>query len=65
METRDDPPITPEVRWPPQGVGLFTFNEMMDFISSNIIAALPTRHDNPGLRTVMIDLKERAPFTFN
>ena len=65
METRDHPPITSEVRWSPQGVGLFTFNEMMDFISSNVIAALPTWHDNPGLRTAMIDLKERAPFTFN
>jgi hypothetical protein len=60
-----NPPITPEVRWSPQGVGLFTINDMMDFISSSVTAALPSWQDNPELRTAMIDLQERTLFTFN
>ena len=58
-------PIAPEVRWSPQGVGIFTVNEMMDFISSSILANLPSWQDNPELRAAMIDLQERTFFTFN
>lgn len=38
VDSSRNPPITPEVRWSPQGVGLFTINEMTDFISSSITA---------------------------
>jgi hypothetical protein len=65
MDSSHNPPISNELRWSPQGVGLFTINEMIDFISSSIIRALPSWQDNPELRTAMIDLQERSFFTFN
>ncbi|MDQ0864775.1 hypothetical protein [Arthrobacter globiformis] len=58
-------PIPADARWSPQGVGLFAVNEMMEFIGSNIVASLPHWRDNPDLRAAMIDLRERAWFTFN
>lgn len=64
MYQRDEP-IPAEVRWSPQGVGLFTPNEMMEFIGSDIRSALPSGRDNPQLREAMIDLRERSLFTFN
>lgn len=60
-----DKPIPAEVRWSPQGVGLFTPNEMMEFIGASIRDALPAWRDNPLLREAMIDLRERSLFTFN
>lgn len=60
-----NPPITPGLRWSPEGVGVFTITGMMDFISSSVTAALPSWQDNPELRTAMIDLQEQALFTFN
>jgi hypothetical protein len=57
--------IPAEARWSPQGVGLFAVNEMMEFIGSNIVASLPDWRDSPDLRATMIDLRERAWFTFN
>jgi hypothetical protein len=64
MYNRDEP-IPAEVRWSPQGVGLFTPNEMMEFVGSDIRDSLPSWRDDPQLREAMIDLRERSLFTFN
>jgi len=64
MYNRDEP-IPAEARWSPQGVGLFTPNEMMEFIGSGIRDALPSWRDNPQLQEAMINLQERSLFTFN
>ncbi len=60
-----DEPIPAEVRWSPQGVRLFTPNEVMEFIGAGIRVALPAGRDNPRLREAMMDLRERSLFTFN
>lgn len=64
MYNREEP-IPAEARWSPQGVGLFTPNEMMEFMGSGIRDALRSWQDNPQLQEAMIDLRERSLFTFN
>lgn len=64
MYDRDEP-IPAEVRWSRQGVGLFTPNEMMEFMGSGILDALRSWRHNPQLQEAMIDLPERSLFTFN
>jgi hypothetical protein len=64
-EWPDQATFPAEMQWSPQCVGLFTPNEMMEFVGSGIQDALPSWRNNPKLQETMIDLRERSLFTLN
>jgi hypothetical protein len=45
-------------RWSPRGVGLFTANELMEFIGDNAVENLPVWRDNPQVREVVASTVE-------